>query len=159
MEAVLFLAGRAVIYCCYGWSVEVAFNAIRNAIVSRPVDWRLPGGTQLWTGLGYAGGGCLFELAHNALRSWPFPVRGLVYLPVLYGIEFVIGWTIKRWFGHAPWEYSGRFQVKGLIKLSYAPAWIVFLLSLERLHDGLRVALPVFIQAALPLTGQLALAP
>jgi hypothetical protein len=80
----------------------------------------------------------LFEPVHNRLRRHPVALRGAAYGAGILGVEFASGRLLRRFVGHAPWDYGrARFAVDGLIRLDYLPLWAAFGLGLERLHDRL----------------------
>src|SRR2546430_7648314 len=77
-----------------------------------------------------------FEPRHDAIRGWPWPARGAVWVAGIWVVEYATGWLLKRLTGRCPWDYShARFHVHGLIRWDYAPVWFGFGLLLERLHD------------------------
>jgi uncharacterized membrane protein len=131
------MALRLVLYGMLGWCAEILWSAIYDLARRRPVDWSLRGHTYLWMFPIYGGGlVLLFEPAHDALRALPWPVRGLVYVPAFWAVEYVTGWMLRRATGRCPWDYSyARFHLHGLIRWDYAPLWFVFGLFVERLHD------------------------
>jgi uncharacterized membrane protein len=78
------------------------------------------------------------EPLHDQLRSWPWYLRGLIWMGSFLAIEYSTGWLLKSILGNCPWNYSGtRFCVDGLIRLDYAPAWFSAGFLFERLHDTL----------------------
>jgi uncharacterized membrane protein len=144
---------RFVIYGLLGWCVEIVWTASREKITGVQGDWKLRGTTYLWMFFIYGGAmAFLFEPVHNALRPLAWPVRGLVYVVGIFAVEYGAGWLLRRTTGACPWDYTGRsrWQVNGLIRLDYAPAWFVFGLVAEQVHDFLVVLTPA-IQAALGL--------
>lgn len=49
--------------------------------------------------------------------------------------EYITGWGLQKAVGICPWDYSNsKFQVNGLIRLDYAPAWFVVGLLFEKLY-------------------------
>lgn len=131
---------RLVIYGLLGWSMEIVWAATREKLTGIQRGWRLQGTTYLWMFLIYGGGlALLFEPVHNALRVWPWPLRGLVYVAGIFAVEYATGWLLRRVTGACPWDYTGRsrWQVHGLIRLDYAAAWFVMGLGAEWVHDFL----------------------
>ena len=83
----------------------------------------------------YGGGGLLFELVHAAIDGWPWVVRGTVYMVGCFAIEWWSGRALQLASGKIPWDYSyARWNVRGLIRLDYAPVWFAFGLLLERVE-------------------------
>ena len=136
---------RFVLYGLFGWCGEIIWTASWEKITGRQADWKLRGTTYLWMFPLYgAAFVLLFEPAHNALRAWPWPVRGLVYMLGFFAVEYASGWLLRRLTGACPWDYTehSRWQIHGLIRLDYAPVWFVAGLGLEWLHDMLMTLTP-----------------
>ena len=75
---------------------------------------------------------------------------GLGYVAGIFAVEYATGWLLRHFTGACPWDYTGHspWSVHGLIRLDYAPAWLVMGLAAEWVHDFL-VTLTPAIQAAL----------
>lgn len=128
---------RFLVYGVFGWCTEIVWtagsDAVEAALGKRPFDPRLAGKTYLWMFPIYAFGGLLFEVAHGLLADLAWPVRGLVYTVGIFAVEYFAGWLIQVLSGEIPWDYSDRrWNVHGLIRLDYAPAWFCFGLVLEQ---------------------------
>ena len=95
----------------------------------------------------------LYEPLHDALRSWPWFARGVIYMIGFFAIEYLAGWLLKRLTGSCPWDYSAwsKFSVHGYIRLDYAPIWFCIGLTLEPMHNFLVRFTPA-IQAAMQFT-------
>lgn len=150
-------AGRPLehflIYGVFGWCAEILWTACHDFITGYRVDpadpsvrvplspperWRLTGQTYLWMFPLYGAGGLLFEPIHNALRHHPWPLRGLVWMVLIFLIEYLSGWLLRRLTGRCPWDYACvSTNIHGLVRLDYAPVWFIFGLLLEHLHDTL----------------------
>ena len=127
---------RFCLYGVFGWCAEIIWTAVSDlggaVIAKRRIDPRLIGQTYLWMFPIYGMGGLLFELAHAVVTTWPWLARGLVYMLGCFAVEYASGRLIQRTTGKIPWDYSrSRWQVRGLIRLDYAPLWLVFGLVLE----------------------------
>lgn len=124
-------------YGLLGWCAEIVWTAAYAAVERKREDWlRLEGHTYLWMLPIYGSCALLFEPAHDAMRAWPWPVRGLVYMVGIFAVEAVTGLLLRRFTGRCPWDYSyARWNVGGVIRLDYAPVWFAFGLGLERFHD------------------------
>jgi putative ABC transporter type IV len=80
----------------------------------------------------------LFEPVHDRLRQQPVALRAALYGAGILGVEYASGRLLRRFVGHAPWDYGrARFGVDGLVRLDYLPLWAAVGLGLERLHDVL----------------------
>ncbi len=126
---------HAILYGFLGWGVEIIFTALKSSIKER--SWKLEGFTTLWAFPLYASAAVLFEPLHDYLVAfdviWFF--RGIVYVVGIYGIEFIAGLIFVALIKKHPWKYSGRYTLKGYINFLYAPAWFVFGVLLEQVHN------------------------
>ena len=140
---------RFIIYGILGWCGEIIWTATREKLSGQQRDWKLRGTTYLWMFPLYGLIAPLYEPLHNALRAWPWPLRGVVYMLGFWAVEYLTGWLLKRLIGVCPWDYSrARWHVHGFIRLDYGPAWFLVGLGLESVHD-LLVQLTPAIQRAL----------
>ena len=84
--------------------------------------------------------------------GWHIIIRGFLYAIIVTTWEFSSGWIIKKIFGIAPWDYSGKeisegigskkkYNLKGLICLNYIPLWGVAGLLAEQLFFYLQTHL------------------
>jgi uncharacterized membrane protein len=125
------VSGRArfLVYGLVGWSVDSLF-VFAHSGRRRP--------SSLLNAPVYGLAQPLFEPAHDWLRPRPPAQRAAFYGAGILCVEYAAGRLLRRFLGHAPWDYSGsRFAVDGLARLDYLPLWAVFGLALERLHDAL----------------------
>ncbi len=128
---------RFLIYGMAGCTFEILFTGIKQLYNSRFRDWSLRGKSYIWMIPIYGLIAFLFEPAHDAFRSMPWPVRGLMYTAGLWIVEFLTGWILRVTTGQCPWDYTNRsrYHFMGLIRWDYAPVWFGFCLGLEPLHD------------------------
>ena len=140
---------RFVIYGLLGWCGEVVWTALPKR---RPVDWRLAGHTTLWMFPIYGRIAPLYEPLHEALRAWPWPLRGALYAFGFIAVEWLTGWLLARLIGRCPWDYSGRtrWHCRGYTRFDYFPLWFAVGLALEPVHDLLLRLTPA-LRAALGL--------
>jgi hypothetical protein len=71
---------RFVIYGLMGVCAEVAVSAILHKIAP------------------------LFEPLHDAIRAWPFLLRGTIYAGCFWLVEYAAGCTLRRALGQCPWS-------------------------------------------------------
>ena len=138
---------RFIVYGIFGWCTEIVWtagsDAAEAAIARRPLDPRLAGKTYLWMFPIYAFGGLMFEVGHALVGDFAWPLRGLVYTVGIFAVEYLTGWLIQALTGTIPWDYSDRrWNVHGLIRLDYAPAWFAFGLLLEQVEAVARAIEP-----------------
>ena len=97
---------RFIIYGMLGWCGEIIWTATREKLSGQQRDWKLRGTTYLWMFPLYGLIAPLYEPVHNALRTWPWPLRGVVYMLGFWAVEYLTGWLLKRVIGVCPWDYS-----------------------------------------------------
>ena len=57
------------------------------------------------------------------LKNRHFVLRGIIYACGIFTMEYITGSFLKN-KGMCPWDYSdSRYNINGLIRLDYAPAW------------------------------------
>jgi len=124
-------------FACFGLSCEVCFVAFTNFIQDRSFCnesiYALTGKTYVWMIPIYMLipflGGKLFHLfQHQAL--WQ---RLMIYVSILYCIEFCSGFILEMLTGKCPWEYTSGWHIAGYIRLDYLPAWTLFVFVVEYL--------------------------
>lgn len=60
---------------------------------------------------------------YGIIRELPTFIRGGIYVLCIFAAEYFCGLILTK-AGICPWNYSSaRFNVNGLIRLDYAPAW------------------------------------
>jgi uncharacterized membrane protein len=114
---------RFLAYGFVGWAVEVGFTALSDSSWLR--DRRLRGHTYLWMLPIYGGGGLLLERLHDRLSSRGVPrwARALAYMGGIYGVEFGSAALLNRAIGDVPWRYLNGINLRGYVRLDYAPFW------------------------------------
>lgn len=96
-------------------------------------DLRMLSFTSIWMLLIY-GSAVFLEPIHDIMREWAWPLRGVLWVIIIWGIEYSSGFVLNT-FGIHPWVYNGSFAIDTLIRLDYAPAWFVAGFVFERAHD------------------------
>lgn len=113
--------------------MEIFWTGLHSLISG---DLRLVGFSNLWMFFIY-GSAVFLEPIHDTISKWRWPVRGLLWAIIIWGIEYTSGLLLVNVLGVYAWEYTGPFAVDGLITLAYAPAWFVAGLIFERIHRTL----------------------
>lgn len=124
---------RFFFYGIAGWGIEIIWTGIGSLISG---DLRLVGHSNLWMLLIY---GCaiFLEPIHHAIADWPWFLRGLLWVLLIWGIEYASGLILFLVLGVHPWYYVDRLAVNGFITIAYAPAWFVAGMVFESLHRNL----------------------
>lgn len=120
---------RYIIYGLLGWNMEVLWTGLTSF---NKTGLNLIGHTSVWMFFVY-GLACLLEPVHTKIVHLNWFIRGLIWMVLIFSIEFVTGY-ILRLFGISAWTYDGKFSVRGLIRLDYAPLWFAVGLLFEKVH-------------------------
>ncbi|KNY27003.1 putative ABC transporter permease [Pseudobacteroides cellulosolvens] len=126
---------RYIIYGLIGWNTEVIWTGMHSLMVG---DLRLSGFTNLWMFFIY-GLAVFLEPIHDIISRWRWITRGIIWVLVIWGIEYATGFILENIINLKPWLYSGPYAVDGLIRLDYAPWWFAAGLIFEKIHRTLDV--------------------
>lgn len=133
----MFMIIRFLIYGAIGWCMEVMWTGVGSAVRG---DRTLSSSTSLWMFPIY-GSAVLMELIYGALAGLPLPVRGVVYMLCIFGMELASGLMLLN-VGACPWDYSrARYNIAGVIRLDYAPLWFAVGIFYEWLFKNFLVYL------------------
>lgn len=126
---------RFLIYGLVGWSMEIIWTGLHSMVTG---DLTLQGYTSIWMFFIY---GCaiFLEPIHDTISRWRWPIRGLIWVVIIWGIEYTSGSIFVNVLGVSPWFYTGPFAVDNLVRIDYAPAWFAAGLIFERIHKILDV--------------------
>ncbi len=114
----------------------MCFTGMSSALFER--DKSATGKTYLWMHPIYGATALGMELLHERLKFLPRPVRALAYTVVILGAEYSTGWLLRRALGRCPWDYEKRgWNLHGLVRLDYAPAWYGTALLFEPVREAL----------------------
>ncbi len=124
---------RFVIYGVIGWGAEIIWTGSGSLIDG---DLRLLGYSNIWM---FAIYGCavFLEPVHDIIADWNWVFRGIIWVILIWGMEYASGLLLFTVTGVHPWLYEGQFAVDGLVMLLYAPAWFVAGLAFELIHHKL----------------------
>jgi len=125
---------RFFVYGITGWSMEIIWTGLHSfltAIWSCRI-YKYLDALYLWF--------CSFSgTIHDIIKQWRWQIRGLIWVVIIWGIEYTSGLVLTNILGTAPWFYTGPFAVDNLVRLDYAPAWFVAGLIFERIHEALDI--------------------
>lgn len=112
-----------------GWCMEILFTAF-HSFCHR--EFKLMGQTSIWMFPIYSMA-ALIRPAYRFIKWLPTFVRGMIYSIAIFFFEFISGSFLKK-HNICPWDYSdAKSNVKGVIRLDYAPLWMVAGLIFERI--------------------------
>jgi uncharacterized membrane protein len=134
----LRMVRRFLGYGFLGWALEVSFTSVSDSLSLR--DRRLKGYSYLWMLPIYGAGGMLLELLHERLASrgvqrW---ARALADTAGIYGVEFGSAALLNRLTGVVPWRYRRGVNLRGHVRLDYAPFWYACGWLFETVQSELR---------------------
>ncbi|KLU59319.1 hypothetical protein CEB3_c43050 [Peptococcaceae bacterium CEB3] len=124
---------RFFIYGLTGLALEVVYTGLASLLKG---DWSMQGFTFLVMFPIY-GLAVLLEPVHERVRPYPWWLRGVIYLVLIWGIEYLSGAAFTVLLGHSPWYYTDSLNINGYITLRMAPDWFLAGLGFEWLHDVL----------------------
>jgi uncharacterized membrane protein len=127
---ITFMIIRFFIYGSAGWLMEVLWTGLGSL---KDRNFKLSSNTSLWMFFIY-GMVIFLEPFFRLASPLNFLLRGLIYAVLIMSGEFVTGTLLKR-ADFCPWDYSAsRFNVKGVVRLDYLPAWAIAGLFYEQLY-------------------------
>lgn len=155
---------RIPFYIAYGLVCEVLFTAICDLVNPRfvkswnvfakensanPPLWRLNGRDPRAVGYSFLwmipiyGLLVLMEPLSQALSPLAWPFRGIIYVILLWVVEYATGFLIKKISGRCPWDYSAsRFNLHGYVRFDFFPFWFMFMITAEWLSGKLILLTP-----------------
>ena len=127
---------RFFIYGFIGLTLEVTYTGLSALIAG---DWSMPGYTFLVM-MPIYGLAVFLEPIHDRIRPMSWWGRGLIYLYLIWGIEYSSGLLLQILLGECPWNYTDPLNIHGLITLKMAPEWFFAGLGFEVIHNLLNAA-------------------
>ena len=112
-----------------GWCMEIIFTSI-GAFLRQ--DMRLIGQTSLWMFPIY-GLAAFIKPVYDTIKKLPILLRGSIYTCGIFTCEYITGMLLKK-HHLCPWDYSeSPVNIHGVIRLDYAPFWLLAGLLFERI--------------------------
>ena len=140
----LLLLVKVLLYGHVGLLIEIWFTALHSVIFLK--DVKAPGRTYLWMIPIYGLAAIALGGLHAVLPRYLFIPLALLFI---YCAEASAGLILKKLTGRIPWDYgSAKFGIAGLVRLDYAPFWLLAVICFDRLSD--------YITRILEIAGQLA---
>jgi len=124
---------RFTIYGLTGLVLEVVYTGLASLLAG---DLSMHGFTFLVMFPVY-GLAVFLEPVADRLRPYPWWGRGLVYLVLIWLVEYLSGSIMRYALGACPWNYRDPLNINGYITLRMAPEWFLAGLGFERIHDFL----------------------
>lgn len=112
--------------------MEILFTAFDSF---RRRELKLMGKTSVWMFPIY-GMAVLVRPMYAIIKTMPMLLRGIIYSAGFFTVEFLSGSILKK-RGLCPWDYSkAKSNINGVIRLDYAPFWMMAGLVYERILTG-----------------------
>lgn len=123
---------RFLIYGLIGWLVEITWTGLGSLLQRDPT---LECRTSIWMFPIY-GMVAFFEPLCDKIKDRHILIRGGVYTICIFLVEYATGMLLIKFTGMCPWDYSDSlYNINGIIRLDYAPAWFGAGLLFERIHE------------------------
>ena len=115
--------------------MEVFWTGL-GSLINR--DYKLRSNTSIWMFFIY-GMVIFLEPIYLLIRPMHILLRGLIYAVCIFAGEYVFGGIMKK-IDVCPWDYSHvKYNIQGVIRLDYLPAWMAAGLLFERIFIILAV--------------------
>ena len=99
--------------------MEIMYTSLKCL---RERNFKLIGNTSIWMFPIY-GMACLLRPVCRLLKGKNIMLRGGIYTCFIFAGEYLSGSFLRK-IEVCPWDYSkARLNIKGLIRLDYAPLW------------------------------------
>ncbi len=112
-----------------GWCLECFWTGLHSLfhkdkhILCRTSYWMFP----------IYGAAAFLAPLFRKIKHAPVVIRGILYTILIFLGEYISGALLKK-HNACPWDYSkAKFNIKGIIRLDYAPAWFLTGLIFEHL--------------------------
>lgn len=127
---ILVLMGKNFLLCGFtGWCLEILFTSFGSY---RKRELKLMGKTSLWMFPIYGMAAFLKPIC-QLIKGFPTSIRAVCYSIFIFLGEYISGSILKK-YQICPWDYSkARANIKGVIRLDYAPFWMAAGLIFENL--------------------------
>lgn len=129
----MFMFKRFFIYGSIGISLEILWTGFTAFL----------GGDMSFTGhssvimLPIYGAAVFLEPLFKELKNVSILLRGIVYMILIFAVEYWSGLVLTS-FEICPWSYlNSALNIRGLIRLDYAPLWFSVGLLYEQLYKKL----------------------
>lgn len=112
-----------------GWCLEVIWTGLINFFNK---DKKFSSKTSLLMFPIY-GMAFLIKPISKVIKNLNFFFRGCIYTILIFCVEYISGLKLQK-HNICPWDYSkSKYNIKGIIRLDYAPAWFTVGLLYEKL--------------------------
>lgn len=120
-----------LLFGAIGMLAEVTFTSIKRLLTER--TYELKGETSIWMFPIYGLIAFIFPLISFRIGSFPWFIRGIIYMLAFYIVEYVSGLILTK-LKVCPWNYPAKYSLNGLIYFPYAPIWFAAGLGVEKIY-------------------------
>lgn len=121
---------KVLAFAGFGIFVEVIFRAFTNTLeqlyFGQPIDYTFRTKIYFWMIPIYGISYILLNAVYNKLSQLPLFLQLLSITIGIFIIEYSTGFALQQIIGKCPWYYKIGYHLHGLIRLDYAPAWMLF---------------------------------
>jgi len=125
-------------FACFGVTIEVIFTAFSALFTQAPLCGKslssMAGTSYVWMIFIYGLIPVFGILLHDKAKPIPTWLRLPLYVVIVYAVEFISGWLLRCFTGNCPWHYTSGWNIMGLIRLDYFPAWLLFVWLTEQIY-------------------------
>jgi len=125
------MLSQFILFGALGLITEVTFTSLKNLFTQRVYE--LKGETSLWMFPIYGLIAFFFPLIAYRIGSFPWFIRGIIYMLVFYIVEYLSGLILRK-LKICPWNYPPKYSLNGLIYFPYAPFWFAAGLGVEKIY-------------------------
>ena len=120
---------RFFLYGFIGICLEILWTGLDSLL---KCDFSLMGRTSIWMIFIY-GLALFLEPFHDILKKYNFVIRGIIYMILIFEVEYLSGSLLRYFLGVCPWQYD-YYSLNGLITLYYIPVWFLLGFLFEKIH-------------------------
>lgn len=111
-----------------GWCIEIIWTGFHSYAKD---DKKMMGNTSILMFPIY-GMAAIIKPMYGILKKHCMFVRGIIYTIGIFVMEYSTGYILKK-KDKCPWDYSdSKYNISGLIRVDYAPAWFAVGLFFEK---------------------------
>jgi len=121
---------KFAVFGIVGLAMEVFWTGL-GSLKNR--DFKATSQTSIWMFFIYGAAAFMSPLI-ELFSPMHWILRGFIYALIIFVIEYIAGIALKS-AKICPWDYShARYNVHGVIRLDYAPLWVIVGLVMEFIH-------------------------
>lgn len=117
-------------FATFGVTAEIVFTSVGDNYYrfqkKEKLDWSLTGKSYIWMIPIYGSIAFFGPRVIPPLQTYNIFLRLFLYALLIFVVEYITGWIIRKITGKVPWHYAGRFAIHNLIRLDYLPIWMFF---------------------------------